>query len=187
MPVRKTTSTTTTKPAPVRKSTSKTQPVQKSTARQSASSSRTTATPTTNRNRINKPNTQIGRWGNLGSDPEMRFSPNGTAVCSVSLAYTPYDFEKKEQGETVWYRCIGFNSLAESMARNLEKGMRIIAVGRPQLNEWEGDDGETRSQKEILLDAIGPDIRFADVSVHRIQTRGPRPSANAQYDDEEPF
>lgn len=99
----------------------------------------------------------IGRVGNLGGEPEMRFTPSGTAVCSVSLAYTPYNFETKEQGETVWYRCIGFGPLAENMVANLETGMRVCAVGRPQLNKWEGDDGETHVNKEILLDGIGPD------------------------------
>lgn len=130
----------------------------------------------------------IGRVGNLGGDPELRFTGNGMSVCTVSLAYTPYNPETKSQGETIWYRLIGFETMANQMAELLTSGMRVTVVGRPQINEWLDENGETRQTKEILVDGIGPDIRFAHVNVVRNERRGPREGTQpGMYDDEEPF
>jgi single-strand DNA-binding protein len=182
----------TVKKAAPRKATATTKAPAKSNVRKAAAPASRQSAPTastTNRNRTQSNRAaNIGRVGNIGSDPELRYSPNGTAVCSVSLAYSPYNFETKEQGETVWYRCIGFNQMAEQMANNLSTGMRVIVTGRPQLNEWEDDEGNQHSIKEILVDGIGPDIRFASVSVEQNDRRGPRNGVNpGEYDDEEPF
>lgn len=170
--------------------TTKKAPAKKVAAKKVAAKKAAPAQQEPKSNRVNSPKiSSIGRFGNLGGDPELRFSANGTAVCTVSLAYTPYNFETKEQGETIWYRCIGFNALAEQMSANLETGMRVVVTGRPQLNEWDDDEGEHHVTKEILLDAIGPDLRFANVTVQRITRRtASRPGNQAGiYNDEEPF
>lgn len=150
--------------------------------------SATAPNPGSSRNRSDNrtANPVVGRVGNLGSAPELFYTDNGTAYARVSLAYTPYDYETREQGETDWYRLVGFNQMAEQMAALLETGMRVCVVGRGQTREWTDENNETHTQKEILVDGIGPDIRFVDsVKVTRLSRNGPRNSDNSS--DEEPF
>lgn len=94
--------------------------------------------------------------GNLGTDPEMRYTPNGNAVTSfrlaVSRSYTPRDGERRQ--ETEWFRIVAWNQQAESCNQFLQKGKRVYVEGRLKSDTWEGRDGQTRFTNEIIADRV---------------------------------
>ena len=92
--------------------------------------------------------------GNLTRDPELRYTPAGTAVCSIGLAtnrsWTTEAGEKKE--ETEFHRIVAWNKLAELCSQLLSKGRKIYIEGRLQTRSWVGQDGAQRSATEIVID-----------------------------------
>lgn len=90
--------------------------------------------------------------GNLGRDPEMRYTPSGKPVTSFSVAcnrvYTTAEGERKE--ETEWFRVIAWGKLAETCSQILSKGRRVYVEGRLQTRTWEGQDGQKRIEVEIV-------------------------------------
>ena len=94
--------------------------------------------------------------GNLGNDPEMRFTPNGHAVTSFNVAtnrnYTTADGERRE--ETEWFTVVCWNKLAEQCNQYLTKGRLVYLEGRVKLTSWEGQDGQQRSRMEINADRV---------------------------------
>ncbi len=94
--------------------------------------------------------------GNLGTDPEMRFTPNGNAVTSFRLAttrtYTTPDGERKQ--ETEWFTVVTWSKLAETCNQFLTKGRRAYVEGRLKTHTWEGQDGQRRFRNEILADRV---------------------------------
>ena len=89
--------------------------------------------------------------GNLGRDPEMRYTPSGRPVTSFSLAssrtWVPPDGERRE--ETEWFRIVAWNRLAEQCNQYITKGMRVYAEGRLKSDQWTGKDGQNRFTNEI--------------------------------------
>ena len=94
--------------------------------------------------------------GNLGTDPEMRYTANGNAVTSFNLAtsrsYTAADGERKQ--ETEWFRVVSWNQLAEHVNQYLSKGRRAYVEGRLHSDRWEGQDGQTRFTNEIIANTV---------------------------------
>ena len=94
--------------------------------------------------------------GNLGTDPEMRYTPNGNAVTNFSMAtnrsYTTSYGERRE--ETEWFRIVAWNQLAEQVNQYLSKGRRAYVEGRLRSSSWEGQDGQTRFRNEIIANAV---------------------------------
>ncbi len=94
--------------------------------------------------------------GNVGTDPEMRFTPNGNPVTSfriaVSRTYTPPDGERRQ--ETEWFSVVTWNRLAETCNQFLSKGQRAYVEGRLQTRSWEGQDGQRRSRVEIVANRV---------------------------------
>ena len=94
--------------------------------------------------------------GNLGSDPEMRYTPSGIPVTTFSVAtnrrYTTRDGENRE--ETEWFRVVAWNRLAEQCNQYLTKGRRVYAEGRLKSDSWTGQDGQTRFTNEINASAV---------------------------------
>ncbi len=90
--------------------------------------------------------------GNLGRDPEMRYTPSGKPVTSFSVAcnrvYTASDGERRE--ETEWFRVIAWGKLAETCSQILAKGRRVYVEGRLQTRSWEGQDGQKRTEIEVV-------------------------------------
>jgi single-strand DNA-binding protein len=82
--------------------------------------------------------------GNLGGDPEMRFTPNGNPVTSFNVAtnrvYNTADGERKE--ETEWFTVVTWNRLAETCNQYLTKGQKVYAEGRLHNRTWDGQDGQ---------------------------------------------
>ncbi len=102
--------------------------------------------------------------GNVGSDPEMRYTPNGKAVTSFRMAtnyrYVGSDGERRE--ETEWFRVSVWGKQAEICNQFLSKGRRVYVEGRLHSRNWEGQDGQMRTSLEvsanrvIFLDRVAP-------------------------------
>ncbi len=94
--------------------------------------------------------------GNIGSDPEMRYTPNGKAVTSFRMAtnhrYTGSDGERRE--ETEWFRVSVWGRQAESCNQFLSKGKRVYVEGRLQSRSWEGQDGQMRFSLEVSANQV---------------------------------
>lgn len=91
--------------------------------------------------------------GNLGGDPEIRYTPGGTAVCNFSIAttkrYKNKDGEKVEQ--TSWHKIVAWNKLAEICAEHLNKGQQVQVVGEIQYQEWTDKENVKRITTEINI------------------------------------
>ncbi|MDN3518771.1 single-stranded DNA-binding protein [Aquisalimonas lutea] len=91
--------------------------------------------------------------GNLGADPEVRYSPSGAAVTNVRLATTD-SWRDKQTGEqqerTEWHRVVFFGKLAEIAGEYLRKGSKIYLEGRLQTRKWQGQDGQDRYTTEVV-------------------------------------
>ena len=94
--------------------------------------------------------------GNLGSEPEMRFTPNGNPVTSFRVAtnrvYTTPEGERKE--ETEWFTVVAWGKLAEQCNQFLTKGRLVYVEGRLRMHTWESQDGQKRYRNEIVADRV---------------------------------
>ena len=93
--------------------------------------------------------------GNLGVDPEVRFTPQGTPVCTFSLA-TNERYKKNGETETrtEWHRIVAFGRLAEICGEFLRKGKLIYIEGNLRTREWEDSKGVKRSTTEIIMNSM---------------------------------
>ena len=94
--------------------------------------------------------------GNLGSDPEMRFTANGTPVTTfrVAVNWRRQGPEGERREETEWFSVVAWNKLAETCNQYLAKGRRAYVEGRLQTRSWEGQDGQTRYRTEIIASNV---------------------------------
>jgi single-strand DNA-binding protein len=94
--------------------------------------------------------------GNVGTDPEMRYTANGNAVTTFRLAcsrnFPGPDGERKE--ETEWFTVVTWNKLAETCSQFLQKGRRAYVEGRLQTRSWEGPDGQRRYRTEVIAQTV---------------------------------
>lgn len=104
--------------------------------------------------------------GRLTRDPELRFASSGTAMANAGIAVN--NRRKGANGEyddeAHFFDLQLFGSLAEHAAESLSRGDRVILTGRLSFRQWE-KDGEKKSKVEVLVDAIGPDLRWATAQV----------------------
>ena len=95
--------------------------------------------------------------GNLGRDPEMRYTQNGVAVCSFSLA-TSETYRDRTSGEKVtqteWHNIILWRGLAETAEKYLRKGSSVYIDGKIRTRNWEDQQGQTRYTTEIIADTM---------------------------------
>lgn len=93
--------------------------------------------------------------GHLGGDPEVRYLPNGDAVCNFTVAVTESwtkDGNKKEQ--TTWYRVNAFKKLAEICGEYLKKGTQVMIVGKMVSRKWTDKDGAEQTSWELRADTM---------------------------------
>ncbi len=94
--------------------------------------------------------------GNLGTDPEMRYTPSGSPVTSFRLAttrrYNTQDGERRE--ETEWFTIVAWSQLAEQVNQYLAKGRRAYVEGRLHSHSFQGNDGQMRFRNEIIADRV---------------------------------
>jgi single-strand DNA-binding protein len=112
--------------------------------------------------------------GNITDDPELRFTPSGLPVANFTVAVNrrvPKDggWEDKLEG---FFRCSCWRDMAENVAESLQKGARVMVVGRLQQRSWEDQDGNKRSAVEVQVDEVGPSLRWATARPERSQRSG---------------
>lgn len=112
--------------------------------------------------------------GNLGRDPEVRYSPNGGAIANITLA-TSESWKDKNTGEQVekteWHRVVFFRRLAEIAGEYLKKGSKVYIEGKLQTRKWQDKDGNDRYTTEIVANEM-----------QMLDSRG----GSASYNQEEP-
>ena len=134
--------------------------------------------------------------GNTTTAPEIRFTPNGAAVASFGIAVNRrwQNRQTQEWEEQVSFFDIkAWAGLAENIADSIDKGCRVVVVGRLEQRSWETDNGEKRSKVEVVADEVAPSLRWATAQVQKIERSGgrePQLAKTAQaatYDGSEPF
>ena len=95
--------------------------------------------------------------GNLGQDPEVRYTPGGGAVTSITMA-TSESWRDKQTGEqkerTEWHRVVFMDKLAEVAGQHLKKGTQVYVEGKLQTRKWQAQDGSDRYTTEVLVDSF---------------------------------
>ena len=133
--------------------------------------------------------------GRLGSDPDTRYMPSGSAVTNVSVA-TSVSWKDKETGEkqerTEWHRVVFFNRLAEIASEYLKKGSQIYVEGRLQTRKWEDKEGNEKWTTEIVanqMQMLGDRMSSGSSSNDRppAQNTNKNDFANDDFDDDIPF
>ena len=122
--------------------------------------------------------------GNLTADPELRFTQNGKAVASGTIAATPRTFDRQtnewKDGEALFIRFSAWGEFAEHVAGSLTKGSRVIATGRLKQRSYQDREGNNRTAIELEVDEIGPSLRYATAQVTRAGQAGSAPGAQGQ-------
>jgi single-strand DNA-binding protein len=113
--------------------------------------------------------------GNLGKDPEVRYSPDGRAVTNITVA-TSEQWKDRNTGEqqekTEWHRVVFFGRLAEIAGEYLKKGRQVYVEGKLQTRKWQGQDGQDRYTTEIVA--------------NELQMLGGRQDGGGQFDSSSP-
>ncbi len=95
--------------------------------------------------------------GNLGRDPEVRYSAEGSAICNISIATTS-NWKDKASGErreeTEWHRVVMYNRLAEIAGEYLRKGRSVYIEGRLRTRKWQNKEGQDVYTTEIIADQM---------------------------------
>ncbi len=144
--------------------------------------------------------------GNLGRDPETRYTTGGSPVTNISVA-TSETWKDKNTGEmqerTEWHRVVFFNRLAEIAGQYLRKGSKVYIEGSLRTRKWQGQDGQERYTTEIVANEMqmldsrsGGEAAFGGAPAGGGQARpataapepGPAPAGPADdFDDDIPF
>jgi single-strand DNA-binding protein len=110
--------------------------------------------------------------GNLTRDPDIRYTRDGQATTSLSVAVNRRWQNRQTQEweeSTSFFDIVCWRDLAENVALSLTKGARVVVIGHLEQRSWETEDGETRSKVELVADDIGASLRFATVDIHKVQ------------------
>lgn len=114
--------------------------------------------------------------GNLTADPELRFTPAGSAVANFTVASTPRVFDRESgawrDGDPLFLRCSLWREYAENVAESLVRGTRVVVHGRLRQRSYETKEGEKRTVVELDVDEIGPSLRYAMAKVNKVSRDG---------------
>jgi len=147
---------------------------------------------------------KVEALGVLGRDPEIRYTPNGVAVASFSIA-TEYSYKKNEEWvkETEWLNCTAFSKLGERIGEYLGKGSGVYVEGRIKTDKWQDKEGNDRYTTKIIVNKCDFLTNFGQgreggnaggnaggnrAPEQRKQQKPKYESPNNQYDDDDiPF
>lgn len=128
--------------------------------------------------------------GNLGQDPEVRFTPGGAAVANLNVATSDTWMDKQSgtrQERTEWHRIVLFNKTAEIAQQYLKKGAKVYIEGRLQTRKWQDQNGQDRYSTDIvandmqMLDSRGGDFQGGQQGQAPQQSQPPKqPQNNGQ-------
>ncbi len=120
--------------------------------------------------------TTITIIGNLTADPELKFTSSGIAVAKFTVASTPRYMDRQtnewKDGDALFMRCTVWRQPAEHVAESLQRGARVMVVGRLRQNNYETAQGEKRTSIDREVDEIGPSLRYATAKVQKMQRAG---------------
>ena len=95
--------------------------------------------------------------GNLGQDPEVKYTPDGAAITTISIA-TSESWKDRNSGETrektEWHRVVFFGKLAEIAGEYLRKGSQVYVEGKLQTRKWQDKSGQDRYTTEVVIDSF---------------------------------
>jgi single-strand DNA-binding protein len=125
--------------------------------------------------------------GNLGSDPEIRYMPSGSSVCSISLA-TSESWNDKQTGEkktrTEWHRVKLFNKLGEIANKYLKKGSKVYIEGFLRTNKWKDKNENDRYSTDVIANNLQMlDVRSADDKINNNNPNNSDMKKNNEYKD----
>lgn len=103
--------------------------------------------------------------GNLGADPDVRFTPNGNPVAALNVATSESWTDKntgQRQDRTEWHRVVVFGKLAEICQQYLRKGSKVYLEGKLQTRKWQDQQGQDRYTTEIVVDGFSGQIQMLD-------------------------
>jgi single-strand DNA-binding protein len=110
--------------------------------------------------------------GNLTSDPDLRFTPAGSAVANFTVASTPRLFDRESgawrDGDALFLRCSLWREYAENVAESLVRGTRVVVHGRLRQRSYDTKEGEKRTVVELEVEEIGPSLRYATAKVTKV-------------------
>lgn len=126
--------------------------------------------------------------GNLTADPELRYTQEGVALCTFTVAQTPRAINRQtnaweDSGETVFARITVWREMGEHVNASLRKGDRAMVTGRFVVKSWEDrQTGQKRTGWEIQADEVGTSLRHADAVPQRTpRDAAPAPQAPGQW------
>lgn len=132
--------------------------------------------------------------GNVGSDVELRYTPQGVAVASFTVASTPRTFDRQAQefrdGETLWMPVTVWREQAEHVMESLTKGARVVVTGRLTQENWEDRNGGGKRSKMVLqADDVAVSLRYATATVTKVQRQdtGQRQPQRGQAPEPDPW
>ncbi len=94
--------------------------------------------------------------GNLGQDPELRYTQNKTAVCTLNIATTEYRTNEsgEKDSQTTWHRVVVWSKQAENCSKFLKKGRQVYIEGKLQTRQWEDQSGNKRYTTEVVAQNV---------------------------------
>ena len=136
--------------------------------------------------------------GNLTDDCALKYTQAGVAMVSGSIASNRrYQVNGQWEETTSFFNFTAWRELAENMAATLTKGTRVVAVGRMEQKKWVDKEGANRTSYELIIDEIGPSVRWATAVITKITSSNSTGNAtvatakaafpNAQVTEEDPF
>lgn len=134
--------------------------------------------------------TNVTLTGTLGRDPELRFTPSGKAVATLSVVTSKSVLDEKtnkwSNEEETWWRVTAWESLAENVTETLLKGDHVIIVGRSFMESYEDKDGNQRQAMKVNAYTIGLDLKRRSASVNRGERKASKPVVSEPELDEVP-
>jgi single-strand DNA-binding protein len=107
--------------------------------------------------------------GNLGKDPELKFTPSGQATAKFSLATSR---KVKDEWVSTWHSVVAWGQLAENIASSCQKGDRVVVIGRYDNREWEDKNNNKRVSYEISAEEVAVSMKNAVMNVSRVEYSG---------------
>jgi single-strand DNA-binding protein len=98
---------------------------------------------------------EVRLLGNITNDPDLRFTPNGTAVLNFGMATNRrYKAGEEWKDETTFHNIVVWSTLAQGVAQRANKGTRVLVSGRIQVRTWDGNDGKKNYKTEVVADNV---------------------------------
>jgi single-strand DNA-binding protein len=121
--------------------------------------------------------------GNLGNDPELRFTASGSQVANLNVGVTESRLNREtgewESAGVSWFRVTAWNQLAEHIAESLQQGDRVIVTGPMRQRSYVNRDNETQYAWELLAEHVGPSLQYVAADIQRTARTRPAEPATA--------